>query len=150
VRRPATGTVGGEVNMRKKILVVDDEADVRRFLTAVLEQRGYDTLTAADGREAFDVARRERPDLVILDLMMPNQSGTDFCRRLTKDAELCRTPIIVVSGLAGRHLALREPVAVFDKPIDPEKFGAAVDRALGVADEWGATSPRDGGEDGFA
>jgi CheY-like chemotaxis protein len=121
--------------MGKKILVVDDEPDVRRFLTAVLEKRGYDTLTAADGREAYDVARRERPDLVILDLMMPNQTGTDFYRRLTKDEELLGTPIIVVSGLAGRHLALREPIAVFDKPIDPEEFGAAVDRALGVADE---------------
>jgi two-component system cell cycle response regulator DivK len=121
-----------EVVMSKKILVVDDEADVRRFLTAVLEKRGYETLTAADGREAYEIARRERPDLVILDLMMPNQSGTDFYRRLTKDKELSETPIIVVSGLAGRHLALKEPVAVFDKPIDPDEFGAAVDGALGV------------------
>jgi CheY-like chemotaxis protein len=64
--------------------------------------------------------------------MMPNQSGTDFYRRLMKDKELSDTPIIVVSGLAGRHLALKEPVAVFDKPIDPHEFGAAVDRALGV------------------
>jgi CheY-like chemotaxis protein len=121
-----------EVVMSKRILVVDDEADVRRFLTAVLEKRGYETMTAADGREAFEIARREKPDLVILDLMMPNQSGTDFYRRLTKDRELSETPVIVVSGLAGRHLALREPVAVFDKPIDPDEFGVAVDRALGV------------------
>ena len=118
--------------MTKKILVVDDEPDVRRFLTAVLEKRGHETLTAADGVEAFEVAKREQPDLVILDLQMPNQSGTDFYRRLTKDRELSDTPIIVVSGLAGRHLALKEPVAVFDKPIDPDEFGVAVDRALGV------------------
>lgn len=121
--------------MSHRILVVDDEADVRRFLTAVLAKRGYETLQAADGREAFEVARRERPDLVILDLMMPNQSGTDFYRRLARDPELGQTPVIVVSGLAGRHLALREPVAVFDKPIDPEEFGEAVDRALGVGDD---------------
>jgi CheY-like chemotaxis protein len=120
--------------MRRKILVVDDEEDVRRFLTAVLSKRGHDTVTAADGREALEVARRERPDLVILDLMMPNQSGTDFYRRLTREPDLDRTPVIVVSGLAGRHLALRAPFAVFDKPIDPEEFGAAVDRALGVGD----------------
>ena len=118
--------------MSKKILVVDDEADVRRFLTAVLEKRGYETTTAADGREAFEIAQREKPDLIILDLMMPNQSGTDFYRRLMKDSGLSDTPIIVVSGLAGRHLALKEPVAVFDKPIDPDEFGAEVDRALGV------------------
>ena len=118
--------------MTKRILVVDDEADVRRFLTAVLEKRGHETLTAADGREAFEIAEREHPDLVILDLQMPDQSGTDFYRRLAKHKGLQHTPIIVVSGLAGRHLAVREPVAVFDKPIDPEEFGATVDRALGI------------------
>lgn len=121
--------------MSKRILVVDDEADVRTFLTAVLKKRGYETLTAADGKEAYDLTRQERPDLVILDLMMPQQTGTDFYRRLTKDSELSRIPIIVVSGLAGRHLAVREPVAVFDKPIDPDEFGEAVDRALGAGDE---------------
>ena len=118
--------------MSKTILVVDDEPDVRRFLIAVLEKRGYNTLPAVDGREAFEIAAREKPDLVILDLAMPRQTGTDFYRRLMKDKELCDTPIIVVSGLAGRHLALKEPLAVFDKPIDPEEFGKAVDRALGV------------------
>ena len=118
--------------MTKRILVVDDEADVRRFLTAVLEKRGHETLTAADGREAFEIAEREHPDLVILDLQMPDQTGTDFYRRLMKHKDLENIPIIVVSGLAGRHLAVREPVAVFDKPIDPEEFGATVDRALGI------------------
>jgi CheY-like chemotaxis protein len=121
--------------MSHRVLVVDDEADVRRFLTAVLQQRGHETLTAADGREAFDIVVRERPDLVILDLQMPNQTGTDFYRRLTKDKELRNTPVIVVSGLAGRHLALKEPVAVFDKPIDPEEFGDTVDKTLGEANE---------------
>ena len=118
--------------MKKRILVVDDEADVRRFLTAVLEKRGHETVTAADGREAFEAAERERPDLIILDLQMPDQTGTDFYRRLMKDKDLQKTPIIVVSGLAGRHLAVREPFAVFDKPIDPDEFGATVDRALGL------------------
>lgn len=115
-----------------KILVVDDEADVRRFLSAVLAKRGHETLTAADGREAFEAAQREHPDLIVLDLMMPNQTGTDFYRRLTRDESLCQIPIIVVSGLAGRHLAVRDPAAVFDKPIDPEEFGSTVDRVLGV------------------
>lgn len=117
--------------MRHRILVVDDEADVRTFLVAVLKKRGYETFSAADGREAFTVLQREKPDLVILDLMMPNQTGTDFYRRLTKDKELCQTPVIVVSGLAGRHLAVKGPVAVFDKPIDPDEFGETVDKALG-------------------
>lgn len=120
--------------MSHKVLVVDDEADIRRFITAVLKKRGYETVTAADGREALTVVESERPDLIILDLAMPNQSGTDFFRKLSKDEELSKIPVIVVSGLAGRHLAVRKPFAVFDKPIDPDTFGETVDRALGAVD----------------
>lgn len=116
--------------MSKKILVVDDEADVRTFLTTVLQGAGYETRTARNGAEALESTRSDRPDLVILDLAMPRQSGTDFHRKLSKDKELGDVPIIVVSGLAGRHLAVREPVAVFDKPIDPDEFLAAVEKAL--------------------
>ena len=115
----------------KKILIIDDEADVRRYLAALLKKHGYETLTASDGVEGLEVARRERPDLVTLDLMMPNQSGTDFYRNLVKDKELGETPVVVVSGLPGRHLAVKTPAAVFDKPIDPEAFLEAVREALG-------------------
>ena len=117
--------------MSKKVLVIDDEADVRTFLEAVLESAGYETLTAENGARGLEVARAERPALVILDLMMPNQTGTDFYRNLTKDKDLANIPVIIVSGLAGRHLAVKEPAAVFDKPIDPDEFLAAVEKALG-------------------
>ncbi len=120
--------------MSHTILVVDDEADIRKFITAVLNKRGYETLTAENGREAFEIVERERPDLVILDLQMPNHTGTDFFRRLSKDKALGAIPVIVVRGLAGRPLAVREPFAVFDKPIDPDEFGETVDRALGQQD----------------
>jgi CheY-like chemotaxis protein len=116
--------------MAHTILVVDDEADVRAFLTAILAKEGYETVTAANGREALEIVRRTPPDLVILDLQMPQQTGTDFYRRLSQDRELRTIPIIVVSGLAGRHLAVSKPFAVFDKPIDPEEFAATVARAL--------------------
>lgn len=118
--------------MSHTILVVDDEVDVRRFLTAVLEKRGFEVMTAEDGRQAYALTERQRPDLIVLDLQMPNQSGTDFYRRLMKHDELREIPIVVVSGLAGRHLAVRHPFAVFDKPIDPDEFGDTVERALGV------------------
>jgi len=116
--------------MSKKVLVVDDEADVRKFLTAVLEKHGYDTLTAADGNQALEIARQEKPDLVILDLQMPHETGTGFYRKFSRSKDYAGTPVIVVSGLAGRDLAVRKPAAVFDKPIDPDAFIAAVEKAL--------------------
>ncbi|MFH1132337.1 MAG: response regulator [Pseudomonadota bacterium] len=118
--------------MCKRILVIDDEADVRAYLSAILKKHGYEVLTAENGDEGLVVAKREKPDLISLDLMMPNQSGTDFYRNMVKDPELSETPIIVISGLAGRHLAVKEPVAVFDKPIDPDEFINAVKSALEV------------------
>jgi CheY-like chemotaxis protein len=117
--------------MSKKILVVDDEADIRTYLSTLLEKHGYEVVTAEDGNAALALAREERPDLVCLDLAMPNQTGTGFYRKLSRDRELRETPVIVVSGLAGRELAVRDPVAVFDKPIDPAEFLAAVETALG-------------------
>ena len=121
--------------MSHRILVVDDEADVRKFITAVLEKYGYGVVAAEDGKQAFEEVERERPDLIVLDLQMPEQTGTDFFRRLLKNEALRGIPIIVVSGLAGRHLAVSRPYAVFDKPIDPEEFIATVERALGVSND---------------
>jgi len=121
--------------MSHTILVVDDEADVRAFLTAVLEKYGYRVVTAPDGRKALGIAEEELPDLIVLDLQMPEQTGTDFYRRLVKHEALRDTPIIVVSGVAGRHLAVSRPFAVFDKPIVPEEFVATIERALGESDE---------------
>ena len=117
--------------MSHTILVVDDEADVRKFLSAVLEKHGYRVVAAEDGRRAFEEVEREHPDLIVLDLQMPEQTGTDLYRRLLKHDALRDIPIIVVSGLAGRHLAVSSPFAVFDKPIDPDEFAATVERALG-------------------
>ena len=117
--------------MTHKILVIDDEADVRSYLSSVLNKAGYETITAENGLQGLEVAKTEKPDLVILDLMMPKQTGTDFYRKLSRNKELKDTPVIVVSGLTGRHLATKEPVAVFDKPIDREEFLAAVEKALG-------------------
>jgi CheY-like chemotaxis protein len=117
--------------MSKTILVVDDEADVRVFLTAVLEKAGYHVVTAEDGGKALTAAEETHPDLIVLDLQMPDQTGTDFYRRLVRDADLRDTPVIVVSGIAGRHLAVSRPFAVFDKPIVPDEFLETVERALG-------------------
>jgi CheY-like chemotaxis protein len=114
----------------KKILVIDDEVDVRVFLTTLLEENGYEVISADNGLRGFELAKSERPDLVSLDLQMPDKSGTDFYRRLSRDSQLKDTPVIVVSALSGRYLAVKDAVAVFDKPIDPDEFLSAVAQAL--------------------
>ncbi len=116
--------------MSTKIHVVDDEEDVRTFIKAVLVKHGYEVVTAANGVEGLAAARRELPALLVLDLMMPQHTGTDLYRGLHKDKQLADTPVIVVSGLPGRELAVKKAAAVFDKPIDPDEFIAAVEKAL--------------------
>jgi CheY-like chemotaxis protein len=116
--------------MSKKVLVIDDEADVRLFLTTLLKKNGYETVTAEDGIAGYEIAKRENPDLVTLDLQMPNKTGTEFYRRLSRDRDIADTPIIVVSGVPGRHLAVKNAVAVFDKPINADTFIEAVNQAL--------------------
>jgi two-component system, cell cycle response regulator DivK len=117
--------------MPKKILVVDDEPHIVKYLTSFLEDSGYETCSAADGIEAFSVLKTEKPDLVSLDLQMPGDTGTRFYRNMTKSDEFKDVPVIVVSGIPGRHLAIKKPVAVFDKPIDKDKFLEAVRNAIG-------------------
>jgi len=117
--------------MSPKILVVDDESDIRKYMTTLLEANDYEVVSASDGDEALEVARREKPDLVCLDLSMPNQTGTGFYKKLTRDKDLGGIPVIIVSGLAGRELAVSKPAAVFDKPIDPDALLVAIEEALG-------------------
>ena len=117
--------------MAKKILIVDDEPDLIEGMQAFLEDNGYETCSAPNGKAAFDVLKSEKPDLVTLDLAMPEDTGTRFYRNLTKDDEFKNTPVIVVSGLAGRHLAAKNAFAVFEKPVDKDKLLAKIREALG-------------------
>ncbi|MBE9472096.1 MAG: response regulator, partial [Chloroflexi bacterium] len=81
--------------MSQTILVVDDEPQIVRFVRAYLEDAGYRVVTASDGQEALFVARHEKPDLVILDLMMPGMDGWDFIRRYRRERD---TPVIVLTA----------------------------------------------------
>lgn len=104
------------------ILLVDDEEKNLRLLEAFLAPEGYQTLRAADGIEALEVARRERPDLILLDAMMPRLSGFDACRRLKQERATRLIPIVLVTALSGRDDKLRGMEAGADdflhKPVD--------------------------------
>ena len=117
--------------MKKNILVVDDEADVVEFITTLLEDSGYQTRSANNGTEAMDRVREQRPDLILLDLQMPEETGTGFYRKLRDKKDLKDIPIIVVSGLAGRNVAVSKSVVVLDKPLDQERILSEVKKAVG-------------------
>ncbi len=84
--------------MKIKILLVDDEADVLDVLGKKLENEGFVTLKASDGNEGLAKAREEKPDLILLDIMMPGKDGFSLLRDLRSDQQLCEVPVIMVSA----------------------------------------------------
>ena len=116
--------------MAKKILVIDDDPVVVKYLVSLLEDNGYETVTAGDGKKALEVMKTEKPDMVTLDLEMPEEWGTRFYRKFKQDADLKDTPVIVISGMPSRHLSVRDAVGYLSKPFDPEKVLALVSQTL--------------------
>lgn len=122
------------------VLVVDDEEDIRKYLSAALEDAGFDVITAVDGETALTTIRAKRPDLISLDLVMPGKSGVKFHRELVKNKDWAKIPIIIVTGHArdelGRadlkELTMSGPGLYLEKPVNPENYIAAVKRLLGM------------------
>ncbi len=85
--------------MAKKILVVDDEKDIVRVLEAILTSNGYDVITAYDGKDGLKKAKEGRPDLIVLDILMPEVDGVAMGAALRSDADLKDTPIIFLTCL---------------------------------------------------
>jgi|UniRef100_A0A7C4ARQ1 DNA-binding response OmpR family regulator len=114
-----------------KILVIDDEPHIVKYLTTFLQDNGYETCSASNGEDGLKVLLQEKPDLVTLDLQMPNETGTRFYRNMMKEKEFKNTPVIVISGIPGRHLAVSKPVAVFEKPIDRDALLETIKKTIG-------------------
>jgi CheY-like chemotaxis protein len=85
---------------KKRVLVVDDELDMRTFITTLLETNGFSPLQAEDGVQGLQIARRDKPSLIILDIMMPRESGITMYRELKNDPALKDIPVIMLSALA--------------------------------------------------
>lgn len=83
-----------------KLLIADDEAGVRALVRTTLETGRYEILEATNGREALELARRHRPEIVLLDLMMPELSGFDVCRTLKEDPSTARITIVMLTARA--------------------------------------------------
>jgi Rrf2 family protein len=116
----------------KKIMVVDDDPDIVDYLVTVFRDRGYDTCSANGGVEATEVLIKENPDLITLDLEMPEEWGPRFYRRFARLPEYKHIPVIVISGLPGIHMAISKAVATVRKPFDPAEVLRLVEGAIGA------------------
>jgi len=127
----------------KKILIVDDEPDIVSYLEMILQDNGYETVTAVNGNEALEKVRVDRPDLVTLDISMPEASGTRLYKEMKTDAELSGIPIIIVTGVTGmggdkyayenfisNRRLVPAPEGYFPKPIDRDAFISTVRELL--------------------
>jgi len=117
--------------MAKKILVVDDKTELRTLLKSYLTQEGFDVVTACDGQEALFVARHEKPNLIILDLMMPEMGGYEFMRAYSREAD---TPVVILTAkieendkVLGLELGADDYVT---KPFSPRELTARVRAVL--------------------
>jgi CheY-like chemotaxis protein len=124
--------------MTKKILIVDDEPDVVTYLMTLLEDAGYRTVCASNGEEGLEKVRGESPDLITLDISMPEKSGVRLYTELRKDDGLKSIPVIVVTGIQGeieKFLSTRRQIPPPDdfvaKPVDRQALVDKVKKLIG-------------------
>ena len=127
----------------KKVLVVDDDIDVRVFVSTVLEKNNYIPIVANNGEEGIAKVREGKPDLIILDVLMPKRSGIRMYHELKTDESLKDIPVIILSGIAKRTFLrsqealtefdkqeVPEPDAYIEKPAEPEELAEAIKETL--------------------
>src|SRR4051812_9293303 len=97
----------GEITMPSRILVVDDESSVRGLLSRLLAREEYEVLTATTGLEGYARALEERPDLVILDLNLPDISGEEVCQKIRQTLAIAAVPVLILTGRTTEGLSTR-------------------------------------------
>lgn len=128
----------------KTILIVDDEPNIRKSLKMVLEDAGFQVVTAADGVDALEIIKEKRPDFISLDLIMPRKSGHKLLYELRKDKQLSRIPVLIVTAHAQDDLGkgdlkdlldnriMSGPGIYLEKPVNPLKYVRAIQRTLRI------------------
>jgi CheY-like chemotaxis protein len=116
--------------MGKKILIVDDEADQIDYAAVLLEENGYITVSAMDGKEGMKKAKAEKPDLIFLDILMPERGGIGMYLDLKQNDETKNIPVVIVTAVArGGHFdetiitqggTLPPPAGLLEKPMNPD------------------------------
>ena len=122
---------------KKKVLCIEDEKEMIDLIKLILERRGFEVLGALGGKEGLEVIRREKPDLILLDLMMPEVDGWEVFRQMRADEQLKDIPVIVVTAKAqsidkvlGLHIAKVDDYVT--KPFGPQELLKSVNKVLAV------------------
>jgi len=125
--------------MAKKILIVDDDPDLVEAVSSILESKGYDVVAAYGGVEGLEKARTERPDLIVLDVMMPDKDGYQVCKELKADPECRSIPILLLTAVVSKISTTRytqqmgmetEADDYIDKPVEPEVLVQRIEALL--------------------
>ena len=120
----------------RTLLIVDDEDGVRALVRMTLDSAGYEIIEAADGRRALELAREHRPDLILLDVMLPDVSGLEICRQLKSQPELSSTTVIMLTARAqSSDVGDAEEAGAdgyFTKPFSPLALTRKVEDVLGA------------------
>jgi CheY-like chemotaxis protein len=123
---------------RKTILVVEDEPDTVTYLSTLLEDAGYNTVAAEDGDQALEKVRTSRPDLITLDITMPNKSGVRFYRDMKESNQWKDIPIIIVTGISDdfeKFISTRQqvppPEGYVSKPVDKDQMLSLIKEHIG-------------------
>jgi len=126
------------VSDAKKILVIDDDPDVVKFVSTLLKDHGYEVASAKDGKEGLDKARSEQPALICLDITMPEMSGVKCYRELRGDAALQKIPVLMLTGVTEdfqKFISSRKqvppPDGYLSKPFVPDELLALVGKLVG-------------------
>jgi len=127
----------------KKVLVVDDDVDIRKVVSKLVENSGYITIEAKNGVEGMGKVREDKPDLIILDILMPKESGIRMYRELKSEEALKDIPVIVLSAIPKKSFlrsqkvldefadqSVPEPEAYIEKPEEPEELIALMKKIL--------------------
>jgi len=124
---------------KPKILVVEDNADEAQMVKMILEPEGYEVALAADGREGLEKAEADKPDLIVLDVMMPVLDGFAMCAKLREDPEFQSVPVILLTAVGAHIRDTKYPISgvlraqaeeYLEKPVNPEELIATVARCL--------------------
>ncbi len=120
-----------------KVLVADDEKDIRRLISFTLERSGFEVVEAIDGKQALETALQIKPDIILLDVMMPQMDGYEVCRRLRAEPDMTSTPVLFLSAKGQNH-EIGEGLSAgatdyIVKPFFPRDLIAKVKEILGLS-----------------